>query len=463
MQGNCFRDLPECDHYYPAGRCYGVVKGITDAWCVDASKSIDGPFSYGQDFYAKCVCEDIAIGVNTPIESHEPPVNASDLPKRDSELVNALVEKYKTNPGLPECMWAPGKGCHNVSQYECMDGPKAGQCSGDTWYYRENECSASCVHTALLAPAPYYAVWRPGPRALPWNKEEMLPHYVEHKKGGSIQDELTHLAFSEPKQILMSAYCKSSQIEFVGVSLFSPVYEAKTRRLLTSCNKLGVCCKATEIRSDALGANAPEGSEEFRFRTIALKPVFLLDQLQKTKEPVVFLDVDLEFHKYPDLFLPGSWPEGPRDVALFNFWANETNVTLRRIPNIGSAVAYFNQTYRAKKLLTAWAEAMQYSTNYQAPDDQVLDKLLNEGGWIKRTSLGWLPASYLRTMPAYYRGINPVIDHDRGTAPGINGHSALKPKLPPVLWNEPVDKMELARQLDVQDPMHASTSPSHAN
>ena len=74
-----------------------------------------------------------------------------------------------------------------------------------------------------------------------------------------------------------------------------------------------------------------------------------------------------------------SHAEGARDVALFNFWANETNLTTRHTPNIGSAVAYFNQTYRAKKLLTAWAEAMEYSTNAQAPDDQVLDTLLKEG------------------------------------------------------------------------------------
>ena len=107
---------------------------------------------------------------------------------------------------------------------------------------------------------------------------------------------------------------------------------------------------------------------------IALKPLFLLDQMEKTLEPVVFLDVDLEFHQFPELFLDDSWPDGPRDVALFNFWANETNITYRHTPNIGSAVAYFNQTYRAKHLLTAWAEAMQYSTNSRAPDDQALDK-----------------------------------------------------------------------------------------
>ena len=94
-------------------------------------------------------------------------------------------------------------------------------------------------------------------------------------------------------------------------------------------------------------------------------------------------------------------------------------------------------------MLTAWAEAMQYSTNAQAPDDQVLDKLLNEGGWLGRVSLGWLPTSYLRTMPAYYRGIDPVIDHDRGTAPGVAGHSDVKPKLPPVIWEESVDPAEV--------------------
>merc|ERR1712194_815836 len=113
--------------------------------------------------------------------------------------------------------------------------------------------------------------------------------------------------------------------------------------------------------------------------TIALKPAFLLDQLQKTKEPVVFLDVDLEFHKFPELFLPDSWPEGSRDVALFN---------------IGSAVAFFNHTFRAKKLLTAWAEAMRFGSNQKAPDDQVLDTLFNQGGWLARVSLGWLPAAY---------------------------------------------------------------------
>lgn len=81
---------------------------------------------------------------------------------------------------------------------------------------------------------------------------------------------------------------------------------------------------------------------------------------------------------------------------------------------------------------------MAYGPNQRAPDDQVLDKLLMEGGWIKRASFGWLPASYLRMMPSYYRGIEPVIDHDHGNPPGLLKHSEAKPQLPPVVDYEDV-------------------------
>jgi hypothetical protein len=443
---NCYTDLPDCDGTYPAGQCVGVSRGVSDAWCVTASKTIDGPFSYSQSFYDHCVCEDVPIGRDTKVEGHRATENASLLPERGQELVKAIINRAATYDGLPSCTWAPHTSCSNTSQYECLAGRKKGECSGDNWYYRETECTASCVHTALLSPAPYYAVWRSGPRALPFHKGQKLPHYVS--KEAADTKSYTR-PFEHPARVLMSTYCRSSQIAFVGVSLFSPKYEVKAQRLLKSCNKLGVCCKATEMRSDVFGPSAPEGSEAFRYKTIAIKPIFLLSQIEKTAEPVVYLDVDLEFHQFPKLFLPGSWPEGPRDVALFNFWANETNVTLRRTPNIGSAVCFFNRTYRAKKLLTAWAEAMQYGTNQRAPDDQVLDTLLVQGGWLRHVSLGWLPVSYLRTMPSYYRGVDPVIDHDRGTQPGVSGHSSTKPLLPKVIWQEPVDKKEI---LDIELP-----------
>ena len=84
---------------------------------------------------------------------------------------------------------------------------------------------------------------------------------------------------------------------------------------------------------------------------------------------------DLEFHRFPVLFTPGSWPRFDRDVALFNFWANETLPKTKNRPNIGSGVAFFNRTKPARDLLTAWSEAMANPHNERAPDDQVLSPL----------------------------------------------------------------------------------------
>merc|ERR1712028_217869 len=55
----------------------------------------------------------------------------------------------------------------------------------------------------------------------------------------------------------------------------------------------------------------------------------------------------------------------------------------------------------------------------------------NDGGWLHRCSIGWLPGAYLRHLPLYYRGVDPVIDHDRGNNAGILGHSFAEPQLPP--------------------------------
>ena len=106
---------------------------------------------------------------------------------------------------------------------------------------------------------------------------------------------------------------------------------------------MGACCKARLLPPDAFGADAPEGSEDFRFQTIASKPSFILGELEATKLPVVFLDVDLEFHSFPNLFVPGSWPNDGRDVAIFNFWGNETDRAHATTPNTGSGVVFFNQ------------------------------------------------------------------------------------------------------------------------
>ena len=76
---------------------------------------------------------------------------------------------------------------------------------------------------------------------------------------------------------------------------------------------------------------------------IASKPSFILEELKATALPVVFLDTDLEFYSFPHLFVPGSWPNGGRDVAIFNFWGNETDYPHASTPTTGSGVVFFNQ------------------------------------------------------------------------------------------------------------------------
>ena len=423
---SCYADMPDYQRG-EMGECQSADSSLTsDVYCQQVCGAYPG--AWCDPAKCDCVKNSMAWNLSAPIQALPEHGSAKSLPEKSKANMAEVAKEWDDMPsGLPSCRWTPHKGCTNVTQYECFEGKAAGKCSGDNWYLSP-DCTRSCVHVRLLKPAPYYALWRPGPLSPPFSDGDSLPHY-EH------EDMAGQLAFTRRASggnVLMSPFCKSKLNQFVGVSMHSPKYEPKARRLINSCERVGVCCKTTTLPPDAFGPGAPEGSEAFRFRTIALKPAFILSQLKATQLPVVFMDVDLEMHKFPELFMPGSWPDGDRDVALFNYWGNETNITNRYTPNTGSGVAFFNQTFKAKKLLVAWAEAMAYPANQKAPDDQVLDKLLVEGGWLKRASFGWLPAAYLRTVPSYYKGVDPVIDHDHGNPPGLLKHSSAKPVLPPI-------------------------------
>ena len=69
----------------------------------------------------------------------------------------------------------------------------------------------------------------------------------------------------------------------------------------------------------------------------------------------------------------------------------------------------------------------------------MLSQLLGSGSWVRRATFGWLPAAYMRHLPAVYRGVDPVIDHDHGNRPGLVKHSAVKPTMPPVEFWELAD------------------------
>ena len=338
----CQSDLPTCDPLRPRGECYSLKYTISDAWCDNVCNAPrDGVSPYHQAVCepSKCQCEEMSFLKGDPIQE-KTSINISEMPQRTEHLVRRVEATEKRAPGLPDCLWRPGPGCTNTTPYECLDN---GKCSAANWYPYDDwarPCRSSCLHVALLNPAPYYALWRPGPLARPFVEGDKLPRYAEHSGMGAHMKLATRVASGA---ILLTPFCQKRSNPFVGVTLFSPSYEVKARRLLESCKRVGLCCKATRLPADVFGPDAPEGSEAFRFKTIAMKPSFILSQLKATQLPVVFLDVDLEFHRLPELFLPGSWPDGDRDVAIFNFWGNETDRAHATTPNTGSGVVFFNQ------------------------------------------------------------------------------------------------------------------------
>ena len=271
--------------------------------------------------------------------------------------------------GLPDCDWMPGEECTLESQYECMAGPKKGQCSTKNWVDRTSECTSSCIHASLYWFAAHDKKYIPGPdakaaKALAESKGEGAPP-TEQQQAQAREDkvrpgEVPHYDHDRDKMslasrhidvadldVMMSPACKRSQ-PFIAVTMYSPKMAGKAKRLLKSCERNDVCCKATEAPG-ALGHAVKEGSEEYRLEMIRMKPAFMLTQMDAIQLPIVWLDCDMEFHKFPKKFLPGSWEPGPRDALLFNFWGNESKG--QDSPSIGSGVAFFNYTLAARNLV----------------------------------------------------------------------------------------------------------------
>ena len=338
---------------------------------------------------------------------------------------------------IPECKWLAKGNCSVLHPFECTSGKQEGSCNESNWAGMdpiESQCEGSCVHLSLFPEAPTSDQWLTGYALGDKRRNHTAPHY-EHN--ASLLEEHHFSKYSSSA----SAACRlppgnGSDGGFVGISLYSPRYQDKATRLLASCARFGLCCRVTGVPSDAFGPDILEGSDAFRFKFINMKPIFMIKQLQKLKKPVAWLDVDMEFRKFPKLFTAGSWPGGARDLAIFNFRGNQSGTTS---VSTASGVVFINNTVRGRALLQAWTEATAWPGNTEAPDDQILDTLLNEGRWLHRASFGWLPASYLRHLPNFYKGIDPVIDHDKGNRDGVLGHSTKLPQLPPVAFNYSLD------------------------
>ena len=133
-------------------------------------------------------------------------------------------------------------------------------------------------------------MWYPGPLARDFKPDEKQPRYKHALNRFSLRTRGVDLRDTD---VMLSAICKSTDNKFVGVSLWTEKYKPKAERMLKSCERHGLCCKATHIPGDVFGKDKPEGTDAFRFEMISMKPAFILSELELVKEPVLFLDSDL--------------------------------------------------------------------------------------------------------------------------------------------------------------------------
>ena len=287
---SCFDDMPDYQRG-DSGECSSMQPAHhPDSWCQQVCGAYVG--AWCDPDLCKCVKNSLAWNKSAPIQAPSEHGKASQLPPKNDNLLKTVAKDYDDTPsGLPACPWRPQKGCTNDTQYECFEGNSAGQCSSTNWFSKndgqwDGECQRSCVHVRLLNPTPYYALWIPGPEASPCEPGERLPGYEHNEKKMTPERRGIRMSSSE---VLMSNICHSEAIKFVGITMYSPMYQQKAARLVRSCERVGVCCKATLLPADSFGPSAPEGSEKFRFETISMKPSFILSQIESTELPVATL------------------------------------------------------------------------------------------------------------------------------------------------------------------------------
>jgi hypothetical protein len=195
----------------------------------------------------------------------------------------------------------------------------------------------------------------------------------------------------------------STRRPWILVAMYTDDFAERAQQLLRSCHDHGVECLAERIRPD-----------DYR-RTIASKPDFMLRMLKRFRRPIVYVDADFEVMQYPALF---DNPDGA-DFMIYNWYADPTNSVGRYHPHVllcSSGVVYWNHTPGALRLLREWRAMAR--ANPGCADDQILDRVFNEGRYLRTLSCRWLPQSYLRIAP-YFPDTTPVLNH--ADSPGVNG------------------------------------------
>ncbi|NGX37055.1 MAG: hypothetical protein K1000chlam2_00205 [Chlamydiae bacterium] len=125
-------------------------------------------------------------------------------------------------------------------------------------------------------------------------------------------------------------------------------YQQEVMELKTSCANFGIPLEAEPLES--------RGSWE---KNVAMKPLFIMEKLEKAKTPLLWVDADAVFLQKPDFSLFEQVDFSVRFMEVFQ--GNREHA-------INAATIFINQTEGAKQLVQAWVDrCLQLSQEENPP------------------------------------------------------------------------------------------------
>lgn len=179
----------------------------------------------------------------------------------------------------------------------------------------------------------------------------------------------------------------------IYTNFFTPEYSSEIKRLQTSAARFGLETDFVPL------AEKREGSW---LRTIYWRPEFLLEQLQKHKRDLVWVDADAEVMQYPSIF-----DNFEAHVGVYRnpkaFWDPKTDEYL-------GGTIYLKYDSVTISFLEAWIKL-----NADFPNEElsqiVLKKAIEKFLGRKRFVLKELPATYCQIFDLMDKAGEPVIQH----------------------------------------------------
>lgn len=159
------------------------------------------------------------------------------------------------------------------------------------------------------------------------------------------------------------------------------LYPHYANKLANKCKKLGLNYNIEKMPS----------SKDW-IKNCAVKPMYILNTLEKLKTPVLWVDVDGDIYKRPD------WLSKHMDSYDFMARARVQPNNLDRIWHVGTM--YFNYTRATMDFVKAWVQ-LHERKGYHFSDDQSIDWLWKSELKFNNLRYASLPWEYFEILKSH--------------------------------------------------------------